>query len=102
MITPVEFKCVVRLQGIEDTDPLLARAKAAGIALPKKEVDREQMAQVKGELVAIGGNAFEDWTGQRPEAGNTVLVAKYAGLTYEEGDVEYRIINDKDIAAILS
>ena len=101
-IKPVEYKCVVRLFKVEDADPLMASAKAAGIEIPQQMMEREQQAQVKAEMMAIGGNAFEDFKGLRPETGDTVLVAKYAGLLYEEEGVEYRIINDKDVCAVLS
>ena len=100
-IQPVEYKCVVQLHKVEDADPLMASAKRAGIEIPMASMDREQQAQVKAELLAVGGNAFEDWN-ETPKVGDTVLIAKYAGLIYQDGDIDYRIINDKDIAAVLS
>ena len=54
------------------------------------------------QLVAIGGNAFEDWKGDLPQVGDRVVVAKYAGLNYVDDGATYRIINDKDIAAVIS
>jgi co-chaperonin GroES (HSP10) len=102
MLQPVEYKCVIRLMDIEETDEVLASAKRAGIQLVTQEREREQMAQIKAELVAIGGNAFEDWKGQTPAVGDQVIVAKFAGLNYEDDGVMYRIINDKDIAAVIA
>ena len=96
MIKPVEYKCVVKLHAVEEVSK-------GGIVLSTQGIKaREQQAQVKGELMAIGGNAFEDWKGDIPEVGQTVLIAKYSGLVYPDGDEEYRIINDKDVAAIIS
>ena len=55
-------------------------------------------------FVAAGGNAFEDWHDKRlPKLGDKVLIAKYAGITVKGADgQEYRILNDKDISAILT
>ena len=101
MLKPVEYKCVVKLFDVEDADPSLRRAKEAGIVLAHEYKEREQQAQVKAEMIAIGGNAFEDWKGDLPKVGDTVVIAKFAGLVYQDGEVQYRIINDKDVAAIL-
>ena len=101
MLHPVEYKCVVKLYDVEEADPTLAAAKKAGIVLATQYKEREQMAQVKGQLVAAGGNAFEDWQGKKPAPGDTVIIAKHSGLIYRDDEEEYRIINDKDIAAIL-
>lgn len=101
-IRPVEYKVLVKLDDMYEADPLLKRAREAGIELAASAGEREQMAQVKGTLVAAGDNAFIDWK-WKPPAGVRVMVAKYAGL-YCEGDdgQEYRLCNDKDIAAVLT
>lgn len=101
MLKPVEYKCVVKLLDLEETDPVLARAVAAGIQLSSPVREREQQAQVRARMVAVGGNAFEDWRGDIPKPGDMVVIAKYSGLIFEDGDNSYRIINDKDVAAIL-
>jgi co-chaperonin GroES (HSP10) len=101
-ILPVEFKVLILPEEVEETDPVLKRAKAAGIQLPDIEKEREQMAQMYGKLVAIGGNAFDDWKNRRPIVGDRVVFAKYAGapVTGANG-VKYRIAQDKDIAAVI-
>jgi len=102
-IVPLEFKVLVRPEDA-GVDPLLARAKAAGLKLPEDVLAREFMAQIVAEFVAAGGNAFEDWKDARlPQPGDKVLMAKYAGITVRGADgVEYRMLNDKDISALIT
>lgn len=102
-IAPVEFKVLIAPEQIEETDERIKSAKSAGIVLVEKTTEREKMAQVKGKLIAIGGNAFEDWADPKPQVGDTVFYAKYAGYVVPGADgVEYRLANDKDVAAIVS
>jgi chaperonin GroES len=93
-IQPVEYKVLIK--------PEVVEAKTAGgLYLPEQSQDKEKMAQVRGALVAIGGNAFEDWCGP-PSIGDNVYFAKYAGYVVKGVDgEEYRLANDKDIAAII-
>lgn len=101
-ITPVEFKVLIHPEEVEDTDPTLKRAKAAGLVMPEREKEREQMAQMYGRLIAVGGNAFEDWREKIPKVGDRLMFAKYAGAPVEGQDgVKYRIAYDKDIAAVM-
>lgn len=99
---PVEYKIIIRPEEIDDTDPVLKRAKAAGIEIAGDTKDRERMAQIRGTLVAVGGNAFEDWRGAIPKPGDVVYYAKYAGINLKgEDGLEYRLCNDKDLSAII-
>lgn len=92
---PVEYKILIEPEQIE-------KKTESGIILTDKVTDREKMAQVRGKLIAIGGNAFEDWQEPIPKVGDTVSYAKYAGLIVEGIDEkEYRLANDKDITAIV-
>lgn len=99
---PVEYKILVRPDEVEETDQAFKSAKAVGIVLPNEMTDREKMAQVKGVLIAVGGNAFEDFKEPKPKVGDRVWFAKYAGYKIVGNDEkEYRLCNDKDIAAIV-
>jgi chaperonin GroES len=101
-LMPVEFKVLVKPSAVE-VDPALRRAKEAGLQLPPEVLEREFMAQIVAELIAVGGNAFEDWKPPIPAAGNRVLIAKYAGVTVKGADgQEYRMLNDKDISGIIT
>ena len=102
MIKPVWGRCVVRPIKIEETDPALKSAMSVGIVLPEnKEKERMQHAQVEGELVAAGGNCFDDWHEPIPKPGDKVIYDKFAGFVKKIDDQEYRIISDTDILAIL-
>jgi len=95
-IRPVEYKVLVL---IDETE----KVTKGGIILTHDHKERADMAQVKGTLIAVGGNAFQDWQGEVPKPGDRVMIAKYAGLVAEgnEGRM-YRLASDKDIAAVLS
>jgi co-chaperonin GroES (HSP10) len=95
-INPVEFKILVQ---IEETETVTK----GGIILTSDHKERADMAQVKGTLIAAGGNAFQDFMGAIPKPGDRVMIAKYAGLVAEGNDGrKYRIASDKDVAAVLS
>lgn len=92
---PVEYKILIEPEEVE-------RKTESGIILTDKVTDREKMAQVRGKLIAVGGNAFEDWLPPIPKVADTVSYAKYAGLIVKGSDgKEYRLVNDKDITAIV-
>lgn len=95
-IQPVEYKVLIRLDAIE-------QKTAGGIFIPDERKDRDQWAQTEAELMAVGGNAFEDWKDDpKPQPGDRVLVAKYAGERPSKDESNpHRICMDKDICAIL-
>lgn len=100
-IRPVEFKCVV--------SPTEVSNKIGNIFIPDEHKDREQFAQMEGVLVAVSPLAFtyaDDaaWGDtEKPKPGDKVLFAKFAGAAVKGMDgKDYRIVNDKDIAAVLS
>ena len=81
-----------------------------GIILPDSVQEQNKHAQVKGELVSVSPLAFtydewpdEDrWFEHYPTVGDTVLYAKYVGSSVTGVDgVEYRLVNDKDIGAVI-
>lgn len=94
-LQPVEYKILIEPEEIE-------QKSSGGIILTDKVTDREKMAQVRGKLIAVGGNAFEDWTGAVPQIGMSIFFAKYAGYVIKGNDgKEYRLANDKDVSAIV-
>jgi chaperonin GroES len=94
-IQPVEFKVLILPDSVKERT-------AGGIILPEMMKDKEQMAQVKGQIVAVGGDAFADWK-DAPVPGMRVYFGKYAGymVTGEDGQ-EYRLVNDKDLVAVIN
>lgn len=96
-ITPVEYKVLVL------PDEIPEKTESGILYRPETAREKEQWAQVKGTCIAIGGNAFEDWQGNKPQAGTRILFAKYAGIRDIQGadGRKYQAINDKDIIAII-
>ena len=102
-IRPTEFKVLIRPDAVEEKSK-------GGILLPDVTKERDQAAQQDGVIVAIAPLAFsyasaEEWQragGQPPQIGDRVSFARYAGAVRKGKDgVEYRLVNDKDISAIL-
>ncbi|MCF4166343.1 co-chaperone GroES [Zavarzinia compransoris] len=94
-IIPTEYRVLVKLDPIEEKT-------RGGIIVPDDTKERQQMAQIAGTLVAVGGNAFADWNEPIPSVGDRVLIAKYAGDRPPIDQREtYAIANDKDVVAII-
>lgn len=99
-IIPTEFKVLIKPDDVGD------KFEGSSILRPDTVKERDQYAAMKGTLVAVSPLAFtyENWPeGERkPQVGDRVIFAKYAGATVKGADdVEYRLVNDKDVAAIL-
>ena len=100
-INPTEYKVLVLPDKVEEKT-------AGGIYKPQVARDRDQHAATTGTLIAISPMAFkfDDWPPQSkdrlPKEGDRVVYQKYIGSEIEGKDKEtYRLINDKDIQAIL-
>lgn len=96
-IKPVEYKVLILPDKVEEKT-------TGGIILPDMTKDRDQMAQVKGVIVAVSPDAFctEEWRCSAPRLGMRVYYGKYAGYTVRGADGEdYRLVNDKDIVATI-
>lgn len=93
-IYPLEDRVLVRPDRAETRS-------GGGIVFTDEAIDKEQMAQVNGVVIAAGPQAFSGWD-VAPRIGAKVYFAKYAGV-YIHGDGEkdsYRLMNDDDILAI--
>ena len=92
---PVEYKVLIKQDAIEEMSE-------GGIVIAQQTLEKEQWAEVKATLVAVGGNAFSDWLGDKPEAGDRVVVRQYAGYKIKgQDEEEYQVCNDKDITLII-
>jgi chaperonin GroES len=95
-LQPCEYKVLIEPEEVE-------QKSTGGIILAPTTTEKEKMAQVRGTLVAVGGNAFEDWLPPVPKVGDQVWYAKFSGLVVKGKDgKELRLTNDKDIAAIVT
>ena len=87
-ITPLHDRVVVK--------PAAAETKSAGgIIIPDTVKEKPQ----RGTIVAVGaGKKDEPMT---VKAGDNVLYGKYAGTEFEFDGVEYLIMRESDIVAII-
>lgn len=97
MITPVEYKLVIQC------DPVETMTGGGLIEKPKQAIETERREQTEGVLVAKSDMCFEDWRCELPKIGDRVMFSRYSGqfITDDDG-IEYRVMNDKDVIAILS
>lgn len=99
-ITPTEFKVLVRPDPVEEVTK-------GGILLPDQKKDADKFATTDGTIVALSHLAFTyatdaEWDGHKPAPGQRCVFARYAGLRRKGVDgVEYLLINDKEIVAIV-
>lgn len=98
-IKPTEYKVLISPVKVEEKTK-------GGIFLPDEHKDREQFAQMEGVLIAVSPLAFtysDEWgMTPTPQPGDKVLFAKFAGANVKGMDgKDYRIVNDRDVAAVL-
>lgn len=108
-IIPFEFKVLILPNKV-------SKMTKGGIERPETVVDQMQTAVSKGRLVAVSPFAFtyfdnrfstydevvKAWPGT-PKIGDMVLYGRYCGgqIMGDDG-VNYRIMNDKDVMALIS
>ena len=95
-IKPVGYSLVVEPEQIEEKTE-------SGIVLGTPEqLEREQMRQTDGVVLAIGPMAFHDEGYKRCKVGDRVVMKAYAGMMRKGVDGKaYRIIADTDVIGIL-
>jgi co-chaperonin GroES (HSP10) len=110
-IIPTEFKVLV----LPDESEVELRARRSGLVVPDEAAGQYRHAAVTGRIIAMSPAAFSyhDWPAGTPlpTIGDRVVYARYAGmrvngrpLRNEKGHEEakeYRLLNDKDVAAVL-
>lgn len=98
-INPTGHMVVVKMEKVEEKT-------AGGIILPGSVLDRDNIASVKGMMVAAGPTAgdYAEWP-QGHEfipAGSRVLLRKFAGVEVKGDDgADYRVCEDKEVLAAL-
>lgn len=98
-IIPTAFKVLVK------PDPPEEKSKG-GIILIDDTKERAKFAGQKATLIAVSPAAFTYDDGIKadpPRPGARVVIAKFAGFDIKgEDGCEYRIIEDKDVVAVLA
>jgi co-chaperonin GroES (HSP10) len=114
-IQPVEFKVLIKPDEVEEQTP-------GGLWLTDETMSKQQFSVDRGEIIAFGEGFYSELPGPTPKVGDKVLFNKYAGTLFDvwedipEGaeltqherlskltqrKAAYRLINDKEIFAIL-
>lgn len=89
-VHPLDVKCLVL------PDPVVEKT-SGGIILSDETKEKEAWKRQKCTLIAVGASAFAEWGDDKPQPGDRVFVAQYAGSKIEEGGETYWLINDLDI-----
>lgn len=91
-IKPLGDRVVIKMIEMEETTK-------SGIVLPGSAKEKPQVA----EIVAVGPGGVVDGKDviMEVEVGDKVLISKYAGTEIKMDDVEYTILKQGDILAIV-
>lgn len=91
-IRPLGDRVVIKMMETEETTK-------SGIVLPGSAKEKPQVA----EIVAVGPGGIVDGKDiiMEVEVGDHVLISKYAGTEVKIDDVEYTILRQGDILAIV-
>lgn len=98
-INPTGHQVLVKMEKV-------AEKTASGIHLPQSVIDRENIASVKGIMVAAGPTAgdYAEWPAGQEflPVGARVLLRKFAGVEVKGNDgADYRVCEDKEVLAAL-
>lgn len=102
MIKLIRHHVLVKLDDATEANEIYRRAKAAGIHL---ELDKREKAAVEiGTVIQVGPTAFVDLGVpiNSVKEGDRVSFARYAGKSIVDDGVEYFILNDDDILAVIN
>lgn len=95
-IVPLDLRIVVKPDPVEEVTK-------GGIILADTTKDRQKYAATCARLIAKGDNAFREWgVARKPEVGDRVCYAQYAGAEQKGQDGErYVVMNDADLLAVI-
>ena len=76
---------------------------SGGIILTRETVQKDQMAEQKATIVALGDCVWRDEPKPRANVGDRVLFSKWAGyqLAGPADGETYRVVNDSDIFMVI-
>lgn len=98
-LLPMEFNCVVQPDPVEEVSPGGIILRTAATA------ERDKLAVDEGTLIAVSPLAFTyaEWGehDRKPQVGDRVVFARYAGALYTRNGIDFRLLKDKDISAIV-
>ena len=101
---PIGYRLLVKIDAVEDKEPDGVYKTKGGIFLPEETIKQEQLAQVRGVVIAVGGDAFND-SKDKVRKDDIVLFQRYSGMRVVQEDGTFIddlvIMNDRDITCII-
>jgi len=98
--TPVGYRVLVAMPEVEDT------YGESGIIKSNKEIHNEYIMSTIGVVLDMGAQAYYDkerfTTGPWCKTGDYVMFRANTGTRFKVGGVEYRLMNDDSIEAVVS
>ena len=98
--TPVGYRVLVAMPEVEDT------YGESGIIKSSKEMHQEYIMSTIGLVLDMGDQAYSDNdrfpTGAWCKSGDYVMFHANTGTRFKVGGVEYRLMNDDSIEAVVS
>ncbi len=98
--TPVGYRVLVAMPEVEDT------YGESGIIKSSKEMHNEYIMSTIGLVLDMGEQAYSDKdrfpTGAWCKAGDYVMFRANTGTRFKVGGVEYRLMNDDSIEAVVN
>src|SRR5262245_11336037 len=99
IVGPIGYRLLVRLCQVEEKTK-------GGIIRPAAARDAEQTAHVVGEVIAMGDDAYANAekfpSGRWCSVGDFIMMRAYSGTRFKVDDVEYRLINDDTVEAVVT
>ena len=98
--TPVGYRVLVAMPEVEDT------YGESGIIKSNKEIHNEYIMSTIGVVLDMGAQAYSDKerfpTGPWCKTGDYVMFRANTGTRFRVGGVEYRLMNDDSIEAVVN
>ena len=98
---PIGYRILVKPHEMfEDSKDGKGKMSSGGIFIPESSSDQEQRSQIRGTVLAIGGDAFDD-SEDSIEVGDVVMYPRYNGVRVLKSDGTYDdnllFLQDRDI-----
>lgn len=105
-IKPTGHHVLIKPQKLEDVDTVYKKASAFGIVIPEDATKKKQIGVSTGIVVALGHSAYSEYADGTPwvAVGDLVAYVRHGGMFIDdpEDDQVYLLLNDGDIAAVLT
>lgn len=95
--TPTGYRILIAIPKMDE--------KIGSILTPEAFRKAEETASIVGCVISLGPDAYADYdkypTGPWCQEGDWVVFRSYSGTRLKIGDVEYRVINDDTVEAVV-